>query len=932
MRFNYLVSYSYLFVMIMLFDIGYIQSSDQTIQKVETAAKKLNALIAKYQQKSSLQLVDQAFFVQTLTEFQQYLDQLNKAGDDVTEYQTKYLEVYYQWASVVVTNQDLVKQLDEQFIPEQDAQFNQQRVLKLEEIYEAMYKKLSDAQNLFNTQVAAKIGDLGAYSIAEEQAFVKFLRDEFQSFNAAVKVAAMNAKGGYWAFLEKHDRVTDLANMDTAEKDFFQKIDVLAQDSIICIRAFMLDITSQSVRNRAIGEISQAFASSELEAQKIYQQQLANNQQGLGKTWWEALKHAGLDLLKDFHAEFKKELAKQTQKIIIEQGGKVVGSLGQSIAQMVKNMSPELAAKMNQLTDKLKSENFTKFLNSTDTAKLVLLWTIRSLNPVIPPATAIKVSTKLDLSVEEKTFIKNRLAKVGQVLKNEFQITEPLRIGFCCSGGGIRAMIGTLGILTAAARSKILQASMYVAGLSGSTWLIGPWSYLYLQNKFKDAQGKPIEDYEQTLSAIRENWKISLNNPSMIPAASGMFIPSVPTGQQGFAFSNQIAIRLAYENKLSAVDLYGGMVGNIVLDAAGSDRLSVKWSSIAQAAQKGEIPLPLCSNAFDVGHVQKKVTGVHTHYEWLETSPFQAGSPVLGYIPIQYFGSTFKGGALDMTQSKNLRPEYPLSFYLGTYGSAFSLSLNDVVDKGLSITKVRISPSTEVAVPVDVWMKDVIDAELGAQARGAKSKYIVAHLSNFSAEVPTSSLPNKEWIGIFDAGISYNLPLPLLLDRPERAIDIIIMYDSNPGDENTLKNAAVYYDDAKSPRKKNISIPDLSKVTKKDLASRVMTVFNDPRDPKDPNKLNLKYNAKQSTFIYFPTRQTMAVPIAGSWPASKNDIENVKTAQKTFDNSKVPYLTSNFKYTPEQMGDLVDAVDYAFTSQVSEIEQIMKLVAKARRS
>ncbi|MFA5999155.1 MAG: hypothetical protein WC747_04020, partial [Candidatus Babeliales bacterium] len=173
-----------------------------------------------------------------------------------------------------------------------------------------------------------------------------------------------------------------------------------------------------------------------------------------------------------------------------------------------------------------------------------------------------------------------------------------------------------------------------------------------------------------------------------------------------------------------------------------------------------------------------------------------------------------------------------------------------------------------------------------------------ARFPNYSVGVGRSLLQNEKEIGLFDAGIAFNFPLPLLLDRPERAVDVIIIYDSNPGDVPVFKTAEKYF------KRKNIAIPDLSSVTTGDskkakalLLASVMTVFNDPR--------TVSYNPKVPTFIYFPTRPPIDI-------------------------SKAPFTTANFGYSAQDITTLAGDMEKAFESQVPAMKNILKMVAQKR--
>jgi hypothetical protein len=48
--------------------------------------------------------------------------------------------------------------------------------------------------------------------------------------------------------------------------------------------------------------------------------------------------------------------------------------------------------------------------------------------------------------------------------------------------------------------------------------------------------------------------------------------------------------------------------------------------------------------------------------------------------------------------------------------------------------------------------------------------------------------------------------------------------------------------------------------------------------------------------------------------------------------NKMPYVTTNFKYSSKDIEKLIDITDSAFTSQVDDIKKIMKLVGQYRHA
>jgi hypothetical protein len=85
------------------------------------------------------------------------------------------------------------------------------------------------------------------------------------------------------------------------------------------------------------------------------------------------------------------------------------------------------------------------------------------------------------------------------ILGKQLPADTKLTLGVCCSGGGYRAMIATLGFLTGLEKIGLLDATTYMAGLSGSTWLLGPW--LYRNCRINDAKPVSLTNYAKLLSA-----------------------------------------------------------------------------------------------------------------------------------------------------------------------------------------------------------------------------------------------------------------------------------------------------------------------------------------------------------------------------------------------------------------------------------------------
>lgn len=975
---------------------------NKTLSALAKYTDNLDKDITKYQKTNKLSSEDQAYYIQDLRSFQDEVAQLEDKGFDVSEIQQDYLNEYLDWAAVMVTDTKLLKQVDQPSKSVSSGSFAKQRTKQIEKLYNNMNDALNKAQDAFVDNVSAQIDAVEKDAAITPDNFGDFLQKAHNAFAGSVRAAQTVAKGDFFAFLESKNQLPeDSRQLDQQERDFLKGVDAIAQDAMVCMRALMLDMTSATIKSNFAVVLNQAFATSDLQAQKAYEKQLKDNKKGLKRSWFTELKLSGKDLLKDFSKEFKKEAAKQVQAAIKKQGGKLANEIGENVSDFFQDgAGAEITDKIKELTADLSLESVADFLGASDTKRMALKIAIRMKEPVTEPTGPVKVDTGVNLCPEEKTFLRNRMGKATAVLYDEFGIEEPLSVAFCLGAGGTRASIGALGILTAAARAKLLQASTYIAAASGSTWIVTAWASAYLK-------GLLNKDLTQSLIELRKNWEKVLDNPEMMDTPVG-FMPELLNDEAASVFANQMAVRLGYGNSVSLVDLYGAMVANMLLDvldedpATETDRFKVTWSSLSSEAQQGLIPLPLCASIFEVEQPKKS----SMLYEWFESGPFQAGSTQLGYIPVQYLGSDFKAGELDFginpsedvsadfteafkkaakeASDTKLRPEYPLSFFQGVYGAVFGANIHDVVNHLLPNPKFSIG-GNDVVVPVGDWMKDIIESEMSTTTAKKRSIVGQAEFMNFSLDVATSALNNKATFGLIDPTFAFAFPLPLLTDRrlsngtPVRPVNVIIMYDSTPGDTKSFEDISAYY-----KRKEMKNLPDFSKVKAADLKTKVMTVFNDPRKEKE-------YDASAPTIIYFPTRSKMIVPASNSSKVKKDEGKDevdatsskstsankkavvddeeqetpaVKSSdasdddstddtpkrptqfskagkkakpmdagmkQISFDVTKMPYKSANFKYTSEEMGNLVDAMDYAFTSQLSEIKAIMKAVAMKNR-
>lgn len=777
-------------------------------------------------------------------------------------------------------------------------------------LYQQLQDQIQELQDQFFETISEKIKKLDSYSSQKAENLISFLNDEVTGFRYQVKILANQTISNYFYFLQQNDpNFSYDSDLSASQISFVDGVDHIAQESLVIVQKMILDLTSQNVDQQVNLEIKHGFFESERHAQMLYEQQLKANEEAANKGWWDRAKGFGESYLKELKPIAKeaigKEVAQQTQAFINEVGSEVASEIGKQISDIAKEhiapalsdklsglsaqletISPGLKEKLDGLTNVLKSKGLSVWESENpynDIALAALRKVVRWKNKVEVSA-EISVRPAKGLCLEEQKYLKNRAEIVQEVLKKEFDIEKPLRIAFCCSGGGNRAMIGTLGIFMAAAKHNVLQATTYIVGLSGSTWTIAPWVYFYSKGLLNDVS------YQDSLMDLKNNFISTLDDKSMLdPLNNKIFTVPMLKGSSQQDFANQIVERFSFDQPISVVNAWGALIGNYALNIAKDSKMDLSWSEINSLVVSGDLPLPLCSAAFDARLESSKSLkeDVGSEYEWFETGPFEAGSKVLGYVPIKYFGSPFNQGKII---SELACPEYPMSFYLGVYGSAFSLSINDLIEKGLKDPEIDVMGQT-VKVPVAEWIKKMIQENTDIAISSKRHEKMHAQFANFSKGVADSYLKDQDLVGLFGGDIAFNIPLPLVLDHKDRAVDIVIMYDSNPGDLQALQLADKYF------KRKNISVPTMGDVKKDDLlkGKYPMTIFNDPRDT--------SYDEEQPTLIYFPTNVDVAKP---------------------------PFITANFKYTKKDIDTLMSKVSDSFENHINDIKVIMKKVADIR--
>lgn len=473
------------------------------------------------------------------------------------------------------------------------------------------------------------------------------------------------------------------------------------------------------------------------------------------------------------------------------------------------------------------------------------------LNAVQEPA---QVRTGGQLCTQEDSFREHRRSKsrVGleQLLAVNLESQNLPTIAFCFSGGGMRALVLTLGFLEGAQQTGLLESTTYMAGLSGSTWALARWI----------ASGDALSSCRSSLGKLAVNGLEPIIDPEHI-----------------HMLSKSATQWLLVDQPLSTVNIYGALLSNLLFADKGGKRFSLSLKETHQKCILGDYPLPIYT----------AVAPINRDYQWFEITPFEIGSEYAqAYVPVESYGMKFKAG-----KSQGKAIPLSLGYFLGIFGSAFHVTLNDLVR--ITGTKL-LHDIANLPSPLDSVVDEVLYKILQGPLHNLRA--LPSKLRNISYRMPGNPLEHEKWLTLVDAGIACNVPFPVLL-RKQRDIDIIIVYDSSAENDSfdTLKCTQDY------AISHNMKFPDI------DYASMngddMVHVFHDKRDSACP------------VVIYFPMKKNIRY-------------------DATFDPialSRDGYCsTFNFAYNQEQIDKLAGLARYTLIEQIDTIKRTIQEVIAAK--
>lgn len=488
-------------------------------------------------------------------------------------------------------------------------------------------------------------------------------------------------------------------------------------------------------------------------------------------------------------------------------------------------------------------------------------------NPHAKDVATIRVGN--ELCAQERAYLAQRKPKVREALSRfmgtEIAQAEVPTIALVCSGGGYRAMLGTSGDLVGLEAIKLLDAVTYMVGLSGSTWAINYWT----------VTGGSAHDMRERL------------------------IKKVPRGIKKLSslelhkLVDALLVKWAFNQQITLVDLYGGLLANVLFDEEGNSRQRVHLSSEAERIKEGAFIFPIYTSISGKEEKDRK---------WYEYTPYEIGGAWLGrYVPTWAYGRRFADG-----RSQDFAPEQSLGYLCGTFGSAFAVTFERIVKEmaGASLDTVLDSVAADLEkayVPgIAISLMRLVVEKL------FKTRISSARVFNFAAAMPGSPVRKQEKLSFVDAGLAFNLPYPPVSgERPERRADVIIFLDisATVKDAPELRKAEAY------AREHSLPFPAINY---DGIDTRAVSIF------KDEN------NLAAPLVIYAPCAKDEKL-VAG-YLGKKTLHELVRRIehfdvnaciQKSFCN------TFNFEYKPEEARQLSTLTEFNIRASEQKIREAL---------
>lgn len=342
-------------------------------------------------------------------------------------------------------------------------------------------------------------------------------------------------------------------------------------------------------------------------------------------------------------------------------------------------------------------------------------------------------------------------------------LDRSINIGLAFSGGGYRAMLAGAGQMAALDNRTtggfthglggLLQATTYMAGLSGGNWLTGTIAY----NNFTSVQDI-LDNQNQSLWNLEK----AIYNPGGIN-----IFKSVST-------FNQIAHEIEDKQKAgfnaSITDIWArSLARQFFSNSDYGAALTVSTLRDADVFKNGEMPLPI--SIADGRYPHTRI--ISDNSTVFEINPFELGSwdPTLNaFTDIKYLGSNVTNG-----KSNNgtcIAGFDNASFMMGTSSSLFNQFLLQLNSTGISGTLYNVAQN--ILSKIDDEENDIADYT-------PNPFYGISHGTS-------KSLSSSKHLYLVDGGEDLqNVPLSPVI-QPKRNVDVVFAFDNSADTDYSWPN------------------------------------------------------------------------------------------------------------------------------------------------
>lgn len=464
------------------------------------------------------------------------------------------------------------------------------------------------------------------------------------------------------------------------------------------------------------------------------------------------------------------------------------------------------------------------------------------------------VTIEPGISIQEQEYLKLRKPIVQKALSELLPIPVASdsvpTVALLGSGGGYRALLWMLGVCVELEALGLLDTVTYASGLSGTGWFLA--SYMQRSSSMKELKGILLDN----IGVNKDIFRISLHDKktifgSILPEKSCLYGPE----------SN------------SLTDLYGALVANQLFSDLKDRRFDLYLSTQSDRLQDGStfFPLYMAAERTDYG------------YNSYEFNPYRVKDLTsMSAIPSWAYGRRFKEGL-----SINRPIEQRIAFLLGTFGSAFSVSL----ERGWKeyLKDLEIENPTDMSIGHKIL--DAVLIQKNKEMIPIKGTIIPNFMYGF---LPAGNQSEKRFIRLIDPNVeksalnfSYQ---PLSMSVGGRSIDVMIFLDASRFLEqgSNLRKVELY------AREKGDKFPPIDYT---DIDKKSMSVFIDQNDPTVP------------IVIYIP--RIVDLSITNSSICSKELCDEIKNINFENEVENGAYRTVNFSYSKKQAELLCTLAEYA---------------------